>query len=220
MAPFTPRPTYDVPFRARAQTQYDEEVGVSVAVIDSQESEALFGVHLTARGIQPVWVKVENYSGKVYHLMYSGVDPNDSSPLEASYLSGNWRSLAVKKRMADHFRDMMFKNPLMPHAAVSGFVYTHLDGGRKVVPIDLVLIGDRKDVAAAFARQGWFPTEETYAKAVIKTIKAFIFRSRYWYSPISPLYTYACERDIAGQKPRRSIHQRSHLRMWLSPLRY
>jgi hypothetical protein len=281
-ASFNPRPIYDVSFRDDAQAQYDEDLRVTVAVPGREESKALFGVDLYGRGIQPVWMKVENHGDKIYYLMFSGVDPNHFSPLEASYLTDKWRSPSTKKKMAYYFREMVFKNPISPNAAVSGFVLTNLDEGRKVVPIDLVgveeakfftfivdvpgfvadyldvdfeslytphelihldeaglratleglsccttnaagtrtgdplnliLIGDRSDIAAAFARRGWFPTEETYSKAVMKTIKAFIFRSRYRYSPISPLYAYARKQDIAGQKPRRSIHQRNHLRM-------
>ena len=288
-ASFNPRPTYDVRFRNNAQAQYDEDVRITVAVPAREESRALFGVDLSAKGIQPVWVKVENHGDKVYHLMFSGVDPNHFSPLEAAYLTDDWHSSATKKEMAYYFRGMKFKNPIPPNAAVSGFVFTNLDEGRKVVPIDLVgvedakfftfivevpgfvadyldvdferlytphelihldedglrtaleelpccttnhagtragdplnlvFVGDRRDIAAAFARRGWFPTEEVYSKAVWKTIKAFIFRSRYRYSPISPLYTYARGQDIAGQKPRRTIHQRNHLRMWMSPMRF
>jgi hypothetical protein len=40
------------------------------------------------------------------------------------------------------------------------------------------------------------------------------------YSPVSPLYLYGRQQDFAEQKPRHTVHQRNHLRVWLSPIRY
>ena len=37
---------------------------------------------------------------------------------------------------------------------------------------------------------------------------------------ISPLYLFGRQQDFAAQKPRHTIHQRNHLRVWLSPLRF
>ena len=37
---------------------------------------------------------------------------------------------------------------------------------------------------------------------------------------MSPLYALGRFQDLAGQKARQSIHQRNHIRMWLTPLEY
>ncbi|MBW2429360.1 MAG: LssY C-terminal domain-containing protein [Deltaproteobacteria bacterium] len=97
---------------------------------------------------------------------------------------------------------------------------TNKDGTKKGDPLNLVLIGSREDISAAFVRRGWLPAEQTHGKAVWKTIKSFLFGSRYRYSPVSPLYLYGRQQDFAGQKPRHTVHQRNHLRAWLSPIRY
>jgi hypothetical protein len=97
---------------------------------------------------------------------------------------------------------------------------TNEDGTENGDPLNLVLIGSREDISSAFVRRGWLPAEQTYGKAVWKTIKSFLFGSRYRYSPVSPLYFSKRQQDIAGQKPRHTVHQRNHLRMWLSPMRY
>ncbi len=47
-----------------------------------------------------------------------------------------------------------------------------------------------------------------------------MFGTRYRYSPVSPLYLYGRQQDFAGQKPRHTVHERNHLRAWLSPMRY
>ena len=67
---------------------------------------------------------------------------------------------------------------------------TNKDGSKNGDPLNLVLIGSREDISAAFVRRGWLPAEETHGKAVWKTIKSFLFGSRYRYSPVSPLYLY------------------------------
>jgi hypothetical protein len=97
---------------------------------------------------------------------------------------------------------------------------TNEDGTEKGDPLNLVLIGNREDMSAAFVRRGWLPAERTYGKAVWKTIKSFLFGTRYRYSPVSPLYLYERQQDFAGQKPRHTVHERNHLRAWLSPWRY
>ncbi|MCK5554382.1 MAG: hypothetical protein KAJ09_14620, partial [Deltaproteobacteria bacterium] len=45
-ATFNPRPIDEVPFRERAQTQYENNVRVTAAVLSAEESEAVFGVPL------------------------------------------------------------------------------------------------------------------------------------------------------------------------------
>jgi len=87
-------------------------------------------------------------------------------------------------------------------------------------PLNVVLIGGRENVFPAFARRGWRPTEQTYAAAVWRTIRSFIFRSRYQYSPVSPLYVFGRRQDIAGQKARGTINLRNHARFWLTPIRF
>jgi hypothetical protein len=49
---------------------------------------------------------------------------------------------------------------------------------------------------------------------------SFIFGGRYRYSPVSPLYVYGRRQDAAFQKARGTIHERNHLRLWLSPMRF
>jgi hypothetical protein len=40
--------------------------------------------------------------------------------------------------MEAYFKNMSFDNPIEPNAAVSGFVFTNLDEGEKVVQVDLI----------------------------------------------------------------------------------
>ncbi len=288
-ATYHPGSIHENGFRERAQSKHDEDVRVTVAVLSAEESKELFGVDLARKKIQPVWVRVENHDNRPYWLSSTGLDSDYFSPLEAAYAYHAGYSKATKEVMDDYFLYMKFKNPIVSNAAVSGFVFTNLDEGKKVVdidlisyekakfftfvvpvpglkadyhevdfdklyseeeivdldedglrkaleelpccttnedgtdkgdPLNLVLIGSHEDITAAFVRRGWLPAEQTYGKAVVKTINSYLFGSRYRYSPVSPLYLYKRQQDFAGQKPRHTVHQRNHLRAWLSPMRF
>jgi len=87
-------------------------------------------------------------------------------------------------------------------------------------PLNLVLIGDVDDLFPAFIRRGWHSTEIIWSASLWRTMKSFLRGSRYRYSPVSPLYVYERHQDLAAQKARGTIHERNHLRMWLTPLRF
>ncbi|MBL8659444.1 MAG: LssY C-terminal domain-containing protein [Rhodospirillales bacterium] len=97
---------------------------------------------------------------------------------------------------------------------------TNADGTKNGDPLNLVLIGEKDDIIAAFTRRRWHPTEVVWSGSLWRTVRSFLARSRYRYSPISPLYLYGRPQDAAGQKARATIHERNHVRFWLSPIRF
>ena len=288
-SPFNPRSINEVKFRDRLESKYDQDVRVTTAVPTAEEAQAIFGKNLAGKDIQPVWVKVENHSDKTYYLVTIAVDPNYFSPIEVSHSVHGGHSENVQKEIQYYFRSMTFRNPILPNTAVSGFIFTNLDEGEKVIqidligdqevkfftffaqipgmrvdyrnvnfdsiypeedivelkidelkealenlpccttdkegkkfgdPLNLVIVGDFYNVASAFVRRGWVPAEETYSSAIWKTIKSYFFGSRYRYSPISSLYSFGRHQDLARQKPRHDVHERNHLRLWYTPMRY
>jgi len=140
--PFNPRSINEVKFRDRLQSKYDEDVRVTTAVPTAEEAQAIFGKNLADKDIQPVWVKVENHSNKTYYLVSIAVDPNYFSPLEVSTTVHGGHTETVQNEIEYYFRSMTFRNPILPNTAVSGFIFTNLDEGEKVVQIDL--IGDQE----------------------------------------------------------------------------
>jgi hypothetical protein len=42
---------------------------VTTAVPSAKEAEAIFGVNLAGKEIQPIWLRVENHSEKIYYLV-------------------------------------------------------------------------------------------------------------------------------------------------------
>ena len=84
-------------------------------------------------------------------------------------------------------------------------------------PVNLVIIGGLAEVYVAFIRAGWDETETITSGTSWKTIKSFIGGGEYRYSPVSGLYVFGRPQDVAFQKARENIHERNHLRLWLSP---
>lgn len=93
-------------------------------------------------------------------------------------------------------------------------------GTRDGDPLNLVLIGSRNKVFSALARAGWDETEAVTFSTALKTAKAFFSGDMYMNAPISPQYVFGRTQDIGLQKGRDSIHERNHMRLWLSPWIY
>lgn len=97
---------------------------------------------------------------------------------------------------------------------------TNEDGSAHGDPLNLVVVGGIDDAFPAFARRGWQPTEEKWSGAVMQMVTSALSGERYPYAPVSDLYLFGRAQDLALQKARDNIHQRNHLRLWLSPMRY
>lgn len=287
---FSPRPIDEVPFKARVQTQVDGGLKVTAAVPTREEATSIYGVDLAAKGMQPVWVQVENGEADPYWFITTGLDPGYFSATEAAYPFRSSASGDASRAIDGHFRQLQFKNPIPAKSTVSGFVIvnhdeafkavdidlvtqgksasftyifidpsfkgdytlvdfatiyddsqtkdfeqevalrqvleelpcctTNEDGSEQGDPLNLVLVGDTDDIFPAFIRRGWHGTEILWSKAMWRTITSFLQGSRYRYSPISPLYVYARRQDLSMQKARGTIHERNHLRLWMTPLRF
>ena len=275
-------------YRERLRTQTEGGVRVSTSVLSASESQTLYGVPLARKGIQPVWIEVENHDDTPYWFMSLGLDPYYIPASEAAdAFAGN--NVDTNHVLTQRFQQLAFQNPVLPGTTVSGFILTNLHEGVKMVevdlvasghlktfsflsdipgfradyggkehledtpdgvinytddaafraalealpccvtnkkgtrngdPLNLVLIGGRDDAFPALVRRGWSPTEATYTGSVMKMINSVLSGERYPYSPISPLYLYGRPQDLALQKARDNVHQRNHLRLWLSPMRY
>lgn len=288
---FKPNHAEQAVFLQRAAHSEDSQFRVSVAVPSIDETAKFFDRKLDLKGVQPVWVSVENGSDSMAHFLPHSMDVDYFAPIEVAYqFHSGWRP----KRNAA--MDKFFLTNAMPdripaHSKRSGFVFTHLNLGEKQVcvsvssnpsrwhesrftflvsvpglktdwqdaswrsltngtqeidcdetrlraeleklprattdkkgrkegdPLNLVMIGSLEDLAAT-AGCDWDATERVTSGTAWRTFKSFLFGSHYRYSPVSPLYYESRHQDIALQKARRSVKQRNHLRLWLTPLRY
>ena len=287
-----PPPAATIDYKSRAVTRTEGNVRVSAAVLSAQESLAVYGLPLATKSVQPVWIEVENREDRPYFLLSPGLDPNFFPASEAAEAFATDESHDSRAELDRRFRQLAFRNPVLPGATTSGFVLANLDEGFKFVqldlvgngrtrtfsiltlvpgfradyhasevfrrgmypsekivnytddavfraalealpccatnadgskngdPLNLVVVGGLDDAFPAFARRGWRPTEEKWSGSITKIVTSALSGERYRYAPVSDLYMFGRAQDLALQKARDNIHQRNHLRLWLSPMRY
>lgn len=169
---YNPVPTLES-YRGRGQTQKAENLcQVTVSVPSAEESNALFGVPLSRRKIQPVHIVMKNLGHSSLRLHLVSIDPEYFTPLEAAGLNHfsllkrmsalgflAWFLLPMlvfilplklvtawfaNRRMDRLFQEKSFRlSPAKPGETVEGFVFTRFDSGTKVVPIRLYKLDSR-----------------------------------------------------------------------------
>jgi hypothetical protein len=97
---------------------------------------------------------------------------------------------------------------------------TNVKGEGTADPLNLVVIGSLDDVYYAFLRAGWDETETITRSSLMKTFASFFTGGEYRYSPVSSLFVFGRGQDVAFQTARDNIHERNHLRLWMTPMRY
>ncbi|MFO0874508.1 MAG: LssY C-terminal domain-containing protein [Phycisphaerales bacterium] len=162
---YEPHPE-DPAFMGRAQTRHGNAAEATVAVADVRESERFFGVPMGRRGVQPVWIRIVNRGQSPVRLSLVGVSSSYYTPLEAAAINHYsilkrlagfglvaWLFLPLlvlipfklvsarraNRRMDAFFQEHAFRlRPIPPGAESSGFVFTPIDDGMKVVHVRLL----------------------------------------------------------------------------------
>lgn len=286
VAPSPTGPSGD--FRDRSQTQSVKGIRVEAAVPGKKETRDLFGKPLYSRGIQPVWVRIENTGEETLTFLPVGLDPLYYSPHEVAHIDLK-EAEGSANLVNDFFIEQGMSLLVTPGETRSGFIFTRLDEGTKSFnvdistesdfhtftffipvpglrvdhydvdwknlwpddawkeldtaeliaflqsspccvtdksgentgdPLNLVVIGHPRDVYTAFIRADWDETETVTTSSAWKTVKSFMSGGDYRYSPVSALYVFDRPQDVAFQWTRDSIHERNHLRLWMSHYTY
>lgn len=132
-----PLQTESLDYRARAETKTDGNVRVSAVVLSPQETEHSFSMPLAKKGIQPVWMEIDNQEDKLFTLMLLSIDPDYFAPSEVAWMYRNEGEKSLEDKI-DFLVDSHVQVVIPPSTTVSGFVYTNLDPGAKVFAIELV----------------------------------------------------------------------------------
>jgi hypothetical protein len=135
---YNPRPVDAVPLQQSVQTKTESGFTVAVAVPTDTESEQLFGTPTASRGIQPVWLRIENRNDNPYWFSPLGLDPDYFTPFEAANRCRYRFPSAANKHMRDHFASRHIGNYIGAGETIDGFVFTNLDRGMKAVNVDLI----------------------------------------------------------------------------------
>jgi len=156
-------------FLTHGQTQETPLAQVTVAVLSAHESQQVFGVPMARRGIQPVFLRIENRHATPLRLYVLDIDPHYFTPLEAAGINhfsvlkrlsaigiAAWYFLPLlvllplklysaaraNRRMDDCFRKQGFPlRPIPQGGTAEGFVYATLDAGSKTVRVCLYATG-------------------------------------------------------------------------------
>ncbi len=137
--------------RATSQAMTQEKVTVSVAALRDTESAASFGLSLAERGVQPVWVKIENQSDRSYWFMPALMDRDFYSAREVAFLFHSGATHASAAQIERALAERQMKVHVEPGQSVSGFVYTNLTRGIKLINVEL--LGGRHVLRFDFARE-------------------------------------------------------------------
>jgi len=137
-----------VPFKDRAQTTVEGDLRVTAAVPGEAETETIFGLPLYKRGIQPVWLEIENRSSFPIRYAPVGTDRNYFSPLEVSYVHRSGYSDEAREQMDRFFHGITMPRLIPPGETRSGFVFTHARPGTKGFNVDL--FGPNQDQEYSF----------------------------------------------------------------------
>jgi hypothetical protein len=156
-------------FIESAQRAEQADVTVYIAALDARQSQRIFGVPMARRGIQPLWLRIENRAATRCRVHLVSIDPNYYSPHEAAaanhFSAGRHlvglglvgylvflplllliplkvlSALRANRKMDELFREHAFPlRPIAPGKDAEGFVFTGLDVGSKVIHLRLLRV--------------------------------------------------------------------------------
>ncbi len=82
-------------------------------------------------------------------------------------------------------------------------------------PVNIALVGTRRDILSAFSKAGWHEADPKTVRSAIRMATAFVFKQPYPTAPFSTLYLFGRGQDLGLQKPiDNSPRKRHHVRFW------
>ncbi len=141
-APFAPAPLAGADFLQRAKAQERDGLRISVAALSSAESRRYFGEDLDSKGVQPVWLQIENQSDVPVRYLPLWTDPSYFSPSEVSFMFHRWFSSGHNQSIDEYFLKNTLDGAVAPRSTASGFVLTHVSEGTKYVNVAVFSTGN------------------------------------------------------------------------------
>ncbi len=134
--PFEARDVDKAAFLDRIVTQQQGAVRISATVPTAEEVIAITGLDLYARGIQPVWLRVENNDSRQVRVALLSIDSEYYSPMEVAWYFRKGYSKDGKKAMERWLYEHGMPRIVPPGESRSGLVFTHLAEGTKGFNVD------------------------------------------------------------------------------------
>lgn len=118
---------------ARMQAKTIEGITVTAAILPDEEARDRYGVNLAAKGIQGVWMRIENRTRTEQWMLAAHLDPDYYSANEAAYLFRRRFGGLGHAALQQKFRDLAMRARLEPGSAHEGHVLVpRSEGGRFV----------------------------------------------------------------------------------------
>jgi len=138
---YAPRSVEEVGFTSRAHVKERNGIRVRAAVPSAEESEALLGIPVYDRGIQPIWLEITNETSQRARFAPVGVDREYFSAREVAYMHKSKYGGDAYASMERHLADQAMDRWIWPGETRSGFVFTHLRPGTKTFNVDVFAPG-------------------------------------------------------------------------------
>jgi len=124
----------------RAQTSSANGIRASTAVVGDMEAQGIFGIDLSRKNIQAVWLEVKNNTNRSIILLPTAIDPNYFAPLEVAFAYHKVFSKNANAALDKHLLQLNFptRSQIVPGSTVSGYIFTNWKKGLKVIDIDLI----------------------------------------------------------------------------------
>jgi len=153
--------TQSFPVRERAVTQTQGDITVSASVPGKNEAQAIFGIPVYKRGIQPVWLEVRNNSANRVRFAPTGLDDNYFSPLEVAYMHRKGFSKQAREEMDQRFYYSAMPRQIPAGETRAGYVFTHASPGTKSFNIDIYSADEDQTFAFFIKVPGFAPDHES-----------------------------------------------------------
>jgi hypothetical protein len=140
-APYSYEPKPESWVINRAQSQESGMFKVRASVPSNKEAEQLFGIPLSDRGIQAVWLEVTNNAPERARLVPYSIDDGYFPPHEVAYMYRKRFSKQGWLDMEQRFYDMTIPRHIAPGATEDGWVFTHNVEGTKAFNVDVFYTG-------------------------------------------------------------------------------
>ena len=87
--------------------------------------------------------------------------------------------------------------------------------GARGDPLNVVLVGSRAEIAAAFRTIGWYPADPITLRSAVEITASVVLNVPYRRAPVSDLYLWGRTQDLAFEElAGRSARSRHHIRLW------
>jgi len=135
-----PAAVNEAPIQGRAQTKEANGIRVSTALVGDEQARQIFGIDLSKKDIQALWLAIENNTDQPILLLPTAIDPDYYAPLEVAFAYHKAFASDANKMLDEHLLKLNFpvRSLILPGTQASGYVFTSRTESVKALDVDLV----------------------------------------------------------------------------------